>query len=844
MKAPSHFHFSRWLCGLFLLTASLWAGSVRGAGEIGDGAGAPGLMWQTGGAAAFACANWPDAQGPPAAVVTLAPGQEAWIETTLTGAGFLDYTTLCDASCPAPQASQAWSVRMWNAACYIPQGRTAPLTVVPEEPEDLTVVRWTVRAPANAPATTRWALRGVQWTPVPLVPQQGYQAWRLSEGTGPAGGRALLCVPDPSESATHSISVTGPATVRWRSLPPSVSDYGSYRSSIQVNGGTHLGLSSYRSSGAWLDHELALPAGIHTVQWILRGPEGYDEDDSPYVLYPTSAYRMTEPEVVAAVSAKAEALDQYGLLILTEGAATVTSAAEAHDNTDALRLTPGARLQVAGNGPGWLSLKFRRVMPGATWEERRAFYGAGPFVWEHDVYSGQQGDDVVDEMRFTALTPVALDAAVECPGLSAPLNGIGRRWEGLAGSDFAHDVTDAAVSVITGEGIDSFYFRELNLSATGPARLSFWWRATGPAELQLLFNNHVLPVSSPSGGIWQHFSFLIPPGAQTITWRHTARGAPQASSAFAEAALDEISLESSAEIPLAKAIGTPGREFIATGQTGTPGWQSLAWSINGGALTSCVAAPGSRYASSNTRPSLSTTVAGPAVVSFRWRCRTTRADLSSNVRWQPAEFQMVVDDTPVRAIPADGHEEWVTTSQYISPGSHRVTWQNAFVGLAPTYDLLFSHYIRDVTITTPAQHYAQWSAGHQLPPGQPSGQDTDGDGMADLMEYALGLDPRAPDAAASQLSVVTHGDHLRLIVPRPEGVMPVVVECSVTLAGWTAEYYPVAAGVPLFVGDAMFLDDPSDMPPSWSRTPQFFALPPNLASHFFRLKVTGGDGVP
>jgi hypothetical protein len=53
MKAPSHFHFSRWLCGLFLLTASLWAGSVRGAGEIGDGAGAPGLMWQAGGAAAW-----------------------------------------------------------------------------------------------------------------------------------------------------------------------------------------------------------------------------------------------------------------------------------------------------------------------------------------------------------------------------------------------------------------------------------------------------------------------------------------------------------------------------------------------------------------------------------------------------------------------------------------------------------------------------------------------------------------------------------------------------------------------------------------------------------------------
>ena len=245
MKAPSHFHFSRWLCGLFLLTASLWAGSVRGAGEIGDGAGAPGLMWQAGGAAAFACSNWPDAQGPPAAVVTLAPGQEAWIETTLTGAGFLDYTTLCDASCPAPQASQAWSVRMWNAACYIPQGRTAPLTVVPEEPEDLTVVRWTVRAPANAPATTRWALRGVQWTPVPLVPQQGYQAWRIS--------RSLHFGNRPGDSSLAEF-----AAVRFRLRQLPFFDSGEWRYASRVVilpeqwslAGSRTGLAGRHSYGA------------------------------------------------------------------------------------------------------------------------------------------------------------------------------------------------------------------------------------------------------------------------------------------------------------------------------------------------------------------------------------------------------------------------------------------------------------------------------------------------------------------------------------------------------------------------------------------------------------------
>jgi hypothetical protein len=396
-----------------------------------------------------------------------------------------------------------------------------------------------------------------------------------------------------------------------------------------------------------------------------------------------------------------------------------------------------------------------------------------------------------------------------------------------------------------GEG-GAYFPRDLNLSVTGPARLSFWWRASGPADLQLVFNDHVLPLPPPSGGQWQHCALMVPAGAQTIKWRHTAVPALTLASTPAEAAVDEITLTPAADAALAEALGTPGRAFTATSQTGMRGWQPLAWSTDHGPLQSMIMAPAWRYEFS-AHPSLSTTVAGPAVVSFRWQCRTSRADLTSTPRWQPAEFQLAVDGVPVRAIPADGHEDWVTTSHYVGPGSHEVTWQKGPLRLAPTYNFLIGHYLRDLTITTPAQHYTQWAAVHQLPPGNPSVQDSDGDGLADLMEYALGLNPRAHDAETAQLRVVPAGNDLQLFVPRPEGVLPLVVETSSDLAVWSPAFDPVPAGVPYLGDGAGFTGEQYQgigLLPEWTRAPKRFSLPLIPGSRFFRLKVNGAAGMP
>lgn len=96
---------------------------------------------------------------------------------------------------------------------------------------------------------------------------------------------------------------------------------------------------------------------------------------------------------------------------------------------------------------------------------------------------------------------------------------------------------------------------------------------------------------------------------------------------------------------------------------------------------------------------------------------------------------------------------------------------------------------RSAPLPASTSGFADWRAARfpGLPSGSAAGDDPDGDGLKNLVEYALGLDPSAPSAAPALAAEILAGE-LTLTVPRTVGVsdLHVVFETSTDLAAWTA----------------------------------------------------------
>ena len=257
----------------------------------------------------------------------------------------------------------------------------------------------------------------------------------------------------------------------------------------------------------------------------------------------------------------------------------------------------------------------------------------------------------------------------------------------------------------------------LSTSVTGPAVLSYWWKAavnpSSAPNLALMMDDRTVATHSKTQTAWQQAKTPVPPGTHHIAFRFDATG-----STFH---LDQVSVVAMPALPLADALDLQSGAFP----------ESSARSIMSAALGE-LAADGVDAVLLHDRQAggqLGWVPPGPGVLSFQARTLGSPGALRFNDVAGPGTLTA----------------QWSTVS-------YRITTPPALDGLtlSSTVPLLLDafNFIAD-TPDNPGSsaHYGSWLAAQGLKASAvPPDGDLDGDGLSNAVEHAFGLAVTIPDA--------------------------------------------------------------------------------------------------
>jgi|GEM_PF-664048 len=483
--------------------------------------------------------------------------------------------------------------------------------------------------------------------------------------------------------------------------------------------------------------------------------------------------------------------------------------------------------------PGWASVD----------QDTGAISGTPPETGISEVSVSAENPKGTASISLTiTISEDPFSTALDIPGIAFTTGG-NTQW--TTQSTVTYDGVDAARAGTIGNNRQSW----LEMNVSGPDFLVFWWKVSSERNFDFLrLELDGLTQFQISGEVdWERRSLLIPEGEHTIRWTYLKDGS--ALDGADTAWLDEVFLVSASSTPLITSPtsirGLSGVPFsyqitalnsptqfgvtelpegitlnpttglisgipLATGitattitatnneSTGTAPLEiqilpTLTDSLDTGTLLPVTPESGaapwfgqltttndgvdaaqSGDITDDEATWMSADIAGPGTLAFSW-------SVSSESNFDFLRFEL--DREELFAI--SGTVPWRTQTVTIPDGVHQIRWGYTKDGSVSSNE--DTGWVDEVVLSG----YAAWVRENDLPIDQvPAVGDFDGDGIANLVEYGLGLDPRSKDSDELFLPVLIGDEFLWLVPKNPDATgVTTIAETSddLTPGSWTGE---------------------------------------------------------
>jgi hypothetical protein len=420
-----------------------------------------------------------------------------------------------------------------------------------------------------------------------------------------------------------------------------------------------------------------------------------------------------------------------------------------------------------------------------TWETFRAEVDAGSAL-ELLLYNNYPLAGLCNLDGFSAVTPTdgPLNEVVEFPGEVESWT-----WRGIASATDSYDGEDCAWSFIKQKNES----QSASVTLSAPGTIRFRWKQDGATTLRLRLNGALMPMIASSA--WEEVTLQVGNGTNVIEWVHKDEyGAVQYFPG--EAWVDDVSFAESPSWDLA-ALGT-GVELSASGEDSWR-WKAVTATMPGGGVVTAARVVGGYSL-------MSATITGPKILNFRAACfgggampergesgrmapRFTMGGGGSggggSTTWTAGyELTVWMDGSVLGSTRQTGAVSWDDVSVMIPAGNHEVKWQLCALSNLGVRTAA-QGWVTDVHLESPRARFDLWA--EDLPEGKRGpGDDADGDGVNNLLEYAFRSSSTDSSSKPPLVSgrIESSGSSYEVLVPYLSQLAEGTLQSSADMVTW------------------------------------------------------------
>ena len=795
------------------------------------------VQWKTSRKFPFTPLPDPGAVGGSVAAASIQKGQTSWLEATVEGPGVFDFWLRgVEGSNISAQLWSYWSLSINGKRAAIRGTAWKPQWVLGKGKHR---IRLTLHHPKDSNHdSVAGAVDQVSWLPMQnhnLSEANGASDLKFKgsgssfvaglDSAGRHGGSAIALNIHPKKTAWTETTVQGPCELSWDSFLPSANLQDSRHPTMSLLvDGTPLPMKQHD----WQRMRVSLPAGKHVVRWSCS-TRSYDSPvklrafDSVWILENFSILKGIGPLATALDSDDIyafESADTSGALIQVDG----ENAWQTGENSSLYLFHPtrsgviktywkvndsASGVWHLGDEQGSKDVSQEQT---SDWQEHSTILRPAGYVqWSRYTSSTHEPNAIRPLLQDVSIEEVgkivSLTAGTDLRGRWKSSGWTGRKSELVKGEDYTWSAINRSTAQNTAE-----------LTVRGPARLSFAWKTTGTGDLTVSLDGGLMPVAEATG-TWNVVTFDINPGDHLVRWTHGGV-AETSQTTSSQAWLDAVKLEKTSSRSLNSAVTDDPDVTVEINDAETLSWHPTAYLEPDGRWTEAIRViSGSRL--------LSTTVVGPAVLSYRGRCfdkPSPSQSLQKNSKsfWENVDGEVEVlghemvaslDGTPALRIVENATQNWQDAFLHIPEGPHLVTFE--LIALVqesfgqkriPATSLTPQGWVDDLELISLPDHFDRWMTSHGLPSGTLPANDADGDGSTNELEYRSGSDPNNPQSRPAGLRFASSElDEFYIYDPKPALMLPyiaansgAILEASNDLVNWQNLDGPLLHEPPLY----------------------------------------------